>query len=341
LRSVLADTVAGLALAVALLTTLITVVRGRVVRRRGHEAGLGPAAEQLLAQFLVGRPQVPPVAGPDERTALLRAALEALADLRGSERARLVELLEQLGYARQAVSELTARRRAVRRQAAEMLAAMAGPHTVPALTAGLADRDVLVRMTCTRILAEVGGEEIVPLVVTAAGRDVLIAPGAAAAVVLALGRRWPAALAPLLGPGTPPELRAIAITVVGELRLVQHAPALLEGLDDSDIIAAGAARGLGLIGDTGAARALGRLALDEHRSPSARAEAATALGSIGDRAEIHVLERLIATADWPVQAAAARALARLGPPGMAALHRAAARSSQPQVRELAEAAGQS
>ncbi len=340
MRAVLADTVAGLALAVVLLTAFIIVVRGRAVGRRRQEAGRRPPAERLLAEFLVGSPRVPPVTGPDERAALLHAALEALADLRGSERTRLVELLDQLGYARQAISELADRRPAVRRRAAETLAAMASPAAVPALTAGLADRDLLVRATCARVLADIGGEESVPLVAAAAGRDVLVAPGAAAAVVLALGQRRPAALAPLLDPGAPPELRAIAITIVGGLRLVQHAPALQEALGDSDTIAASAARGLGMIGESQATRALARLALDEQRSPSARADAVTALGSIGDRAEIHVLERLIAGADWPVQAAAARALARLGPPGLAALHRAA-RSSQPQVRELAEAAAQS
>ncbi len=340
MRAVLADTVAGLALAVVLLTALIIAARGRTVRRRRQEARLGPPAERLLAEFLVGSPRVPPMTGQDERTALRHAALEVLADLRGSERARLVEFLEQLGYTRQAISELAARRRAVRRRAAETLAAIASPSAVPALTAALADRDVLVRTTCARILAETGGDETVPLVVAAARHDVLTAPGAAAAVVLALSLRRPEALAPLLDPGAPPELRVIAITIVGELRLAQHAPALQESLGDSDIIAARAARGLGLIGESQATRALACLALDEQRSPSARAEAVTALGSIGDPAEIHLLERLIATADWPVQAAAARALARLGPPGMAALHRAA-RSSRTHVRELAEAAVQS
>ena len=339
MRAVLTDTVAGLALAVVLLTTLIIAVRARVVRRRHQDASLRPPAERLLAEFLVGSPPVPPPAGPGERAALLQIALEALADLRGSERARLVALLEQLGYARQATSEVTAGRRAVRRRAAETLAALAGPPEVPALIAGLGDRDVLVRTTCARVLAEVADEETIPLVAAAAGRDVLVAPGAAAAVVLALGLHRPAALVPLLGPGAPPELRAIAITVVGELRLAQHAPALQESLGDSDTIAASAARGLGLIGESGAARALAGLALDEQRSPSVRAAAVTALGSIGDRTGIHHLERLIAAADWPVQAAAARALARLGPQGVAALHRAA-RSGRPQVRELAEAAVQ-
>lgn len=337
MTGVLADTVAGLALAVVLLAVLIVAVRGRTVGRGRREAGLRPPAERLLAEFLVGSPPRPAMTRPDERAVLLHAALEALADLRGSERTRLVELLDQLGYARQAMSELAHRRRAVRRRAAETLAAMASPAAVPALTAGLADRDILVRATCARVLAEIGGEEIVPLAAAAAGRDVLIAPGAAAAVVLALGQRRPAALTPLLDPAAPPELRAIALTLVGELRLAQYAPALQEALGDSDTIAASAARGLGMIGESRAARALARLALDEQRSASARADAVTALGSIGDRAEIHVLERLIAAADWPVQAAAARALARLGPPGLAALHRAA-RSSQPLVRELAEAA---
>jgi HEAT repeat protein len=251
-----------------------------------------------------------------------------------------VTFLEQLGFARQAAAELAAPRRAARRRAAETLAAVAGPPSVPVLVAGLADRDVLVRTTCARILAEVADQQTVPQVLAAVGRDVRTAPGAAAAVILTLGVRQPTALAPLLDPGATPELRALAITVTGELRLAQYAPELQAALGEGDALAASAARGLGLIGESQATRALARLAFDEQRSSAARAAAVTALGSIGDRVVVRLLERLTDAADWPVQAAAASALARLGPPGLAALLRVA-RSGQPRVRELAEAAAQS
>jgi HEAT repeat protein len=340
-NAVLADTVIALALTVVMLAAVIFGVRSKTIRRRRRAGPLRSSAERLVADFLVGNAGMPTTAGPDERTALLHTTLEALADLRGSERARLVGLLEQLGYARQASSELAAaRRRVVRRRAAETLAATAGPPAVPVLVAGLADRDLLVRTTCARILAEVGGEETAPLILAAAERDVLTAPGAAGAVIHSLGLRQPAALAAVLDEGASPDLRAIAITVVGELRLAQYAPALQAALDDGDVLAASAARGLGLIGESRATRALARLAFDEQRSSAARAAAVTALGSIGDPLVVRLLERLTDAADWPVQAAAASALARLGPPGLAALLRVA-RSGRPQVRELAEAAAQS
>jgi HEAT repeat protein len=316
------------------------------VRRRHRADRLGPPAAWSLASYLAGgpRPQPPAAgragrAGRAERAALLTAALEALSDLRGSERDRLTALLDQLGFVSQCIAKLAAGRRAERRRAAESLSAIGSPAAVPALTAGLNDRDVLVRTTCARALAEAGDEELIPVVAAAVARDARRAPGASAVVVLAVASSRPEALGPLLRPGAPAELRAIAITVVGELRLAEHALALRDALADGDVVAAGAARGLGMIGEFGATGALARLALDEQRPAAVRAVAVTALGSIGSRADTEVLEHLIAAADWPVQAAAAGALARLGPPGMAALHRAAT-SGPRRVRELAEAAAQ-
>jgi HEAT repeat protein len=337
MRAILADVVAGLALTVALLATVIIVLRAVVVRRRSRQVQFRLAAEHLLAEFLVGNPRPPLAAAQDARVVLLRAALDALLDLRGGEHAKLVALLEELGYGREAISGLSAGRLVVRRRAAETLAAIAGPPAVPALIGALADRDVMVRMICARTLAEIGGEQTVPLVVSAARRDMEAAPGAAAAVILALARRRPDAIAPLLGPDAPARLRGIAMAIVGELRLAQHARALQDSLAERDFIAASAARGLGQIGEAAATAALAGLALDERPAVSARAAAVTALGSIGDPAGLPVLERLLAAANWPVQAAAAAALARLGPPGLAALQRAA-RSGQRPVRELAEAA---
>src|SRR5262249_24162106 len=149
----------------------------------------------------------------------------------------------------QCISQLTSGRRANRRRAAESLNSIGLPSAVPALTAGLSDRDVLVRTTCARALAEVAGEEAFPLVAAAAARDAGRAPGASAAVVPAMASTRPEALAPLLRPGAPAELRAIAITIAGELRLAEHALALREALADGDVVATSAARGLGLIGE--------------------------------------------------------------------------------------------
>jgi len=164
---------------------------------------------------------------------------------------------------------------------------------------------------------------------------VAVVPGAAAAVVLALGTSRPAALAPLLRADAAPRVREIAIAVAGELRLSQLAPLLRACLADRDDISAAAARGLGLIGDAHAAPALAGLACDDHRDPSTRAMAVAALGSIGDPTAAGVLESLLRDPDWLLQDAAARARSRLGEPGVAVLHRAAT-SRLPQVRAHGE-----
>ncbi len=89
MSAILADTVAGLALTVVLLAALIVAIRARAIRRRRRTDPLRSSAERLVADFLVDQAALPTEAGPDERAALLVTSLEALADLRGSERARL------------------------------------------------------------------------------------------------------------------------------------------------------------------------------------------------------------------------------------------------------------
>jgi HEAT repeat protein len=334
---VLARVVAWLAAAVVLLVALNIGLRIVARRREGQERRLRPRAELSIAEYLAGSGAMPDPTGQGERGVLLRVALDALADLRGSERARLVELLEQRGYVAEAMSGLRARRRALRLRATETLAAAATAAAVPALTAGLASRDALVRTACARTLAEVGGDDVTGAIVATAERDVDVAPGAAAAVVLALGINRPSALAPLLGRDVTPKARAVAIAVVGALRLSEHAAPLQACLADSDELAAAASRGLGLIGEVRSVGALMDLACDEHRAPFARAAAITALGSIGDVSALPLLDSQLRVADWTLRAAAAEALGRLGDPGEAAL-RVAASSGRPEVRAPAEAA---
>jgi len=130
----------GLAAVVGLLVPLIVVIRVVTGRRARRERRLRPRAELSLAQYLAGSGGPPSVTAGGERAVLLGVALEAMADLRGSERARLAGLLERLGYVSEAASRLRTGRRAVRRRAAETLSAIGTPAAAPVLTASLADR---------------------------------------------------------------------------------------------------------------------------------------------------------------------------------------------------------
>jgi HEAT repeat protein len=322
-------------LVVALLVAIVAI-RATAIRRKVREDRMRPATEEALADYLAGVAGLPAVSGPDERAVFAAMALDAVADLRGSERDRLVNLLVEGGYVADAASRLRAGRQTARRRAAETLATVSAAAAVPALLSGLTDSDVLVRTTCARGLAEVGPAGAVPEITEIANRDATAAPGAVAAVVLALGQHRPDALAPLLRRDARRDVRAIALRVAGELRLSEHSALLQTCLADGDDLAALAARGLGRIGETDAVGDLARLALDPARAPGTRAAAVTALGSIGDPTATGVLERELDCGDWTVLAAAVRALADLGDSGRAALQRASG-SPHPSVKALAEA----
>ena len=336
MTAVLAGLVAWFCAATCLLAGLIVGIRVGLRSRRRRLNALRPSAEASIAGYLADGPVPVEVTGRRDRAIVLAVAVAALADLRGSERIRLTDYLNAAGYVADVINELTARRAVRRRRAADMLATIATPTAVAALTASLGDPDILVRTTCAATLAEVGGENVVPAVVSVAGRDAVAAPGAAASIVLALGLNRPSALAPLLGPAAVPEVRAAAIAVAGELRLSQHAPLLQDCLLADDDLAAVAARGLGMIGEVEAVPALAMLAADDRRAMTARAAATLALGRIGDVAALPAIEGQLVVPDWRVRASAAEALSMLGTPGDAALRRAAG-SESPEVRVLAEA----
>jgi HEAT repeat protein len=328
---------AVLAVMIVLIVLFILGMRLVVIHRMRRDSRFRPAAELAIAEHLAGIDAKPAAGGRDEREVLLTVAVQALADLRGSERARLVTLLEQLGFVDEAVSRLRARRWVTRRRAAETLAAIGTPTAAVGLRTGLHDRDALVRTTCARTLAEVAEEDAVPEIAAVAERDAPKVPGAAAAVVLALAEHRSSALAPLLAGDAAPEVRLVALTLAGELRLTEHSPALRVGLSDRDDVAATAATGLGHIGDIEAVGALVDLAGDEGRSQAARAAAIKALGAIGQASTVPALEAQLRASDWVLQAAAAQALTLMGEPGEAALRQATA-SDRQEVRELAEAA---
>jgi HEAT repeat protein len=73
------------------------------------------------------------------------------------------------------------------------------------------------------------------------------------------------------------------------------------------------------------------------RAVPARVAAVKALGSIGDPVAVDVVRQQLPAAEWPISAAAAQALARLGESGLAVL-RNAATSPRPELAALAGAA---
>jgi len=339
MRTALTITDIALAALVCLLVLGLMEVRMLIRLRQRRQRRLWPEASQVIARYVTTGGPPPRPAGRAGRAILRDAAMQALYDLRGSERDLLVGMMEELSYLGDAAAALRARRRAVRRRAAETLAIIATPAAAPALRAGLADRDALVRTSCARTLARAGTQDDVPAVVAVAQRDILTAPGAAAAIVLALGQSQQTALSTLLSAQAPARLRVVAAEVAGRLRLPELTPELRACLHDGDELAAAAAQGLGMIGDIQAAGELRDVVRASDRAASARAAAMTALGSIGDATSVPVLEPQLKADDWTLRAAAAHGLAQLGEPGSWALRRAVM-WGPPEAREQAEAVQQ-
>ena len=324
---------AGVGVLVIALTVVRLVIRGRARRVRAFQ----PSVSRVLGRYLSGAGPAPAPASRAERDALNTIALAALVDLTGREREVVAHLLAGLGYVDEAAAGLTSRRVSIRRRSAEELARIAVPDSIGALTGSLDDPDVLVRTSCARTLAVIGDAALCPRIAAVAARDAALAPGAAAAVVLALGRNRPAAMEPLLAQDAPAAVRLVAVRVAGRLRLAELAWLLRGCLTGDAELAAAAAEGLGMIGDFDAVAGLRELAIAPGRPPRARTAAATALGAIGDVAAVPVLESLLTAKDWALRAAASGALTRLGLPGEDALRRAS-RLGRPEAREQAEAA---
>ena len=315
----------GLAAVALLLVAMIVVKRALADKRRRRDAKLRPEIELQLAEHLaLDDPE--PAPRPQSRAArrlLLVVALEALGELRGAERQRVTELLEQSGTVADLKWRLLSRRWKRRLEAAEALTEVRSQGPIDALQVGLFDRKSTVRLTCASALAELGEQESIPSVLAVTDEVAAEQPGAAAAILLALGRRAPLSLSTALQPEYSPELSRLAASVIGELHISEHAELLLEALDSpDDELVARAARGLGAIGDVDAVGRLLRLLEEPDRAWFVRLASVGALGQIGDPTAVEALERELYSENWYLAEKSATALRQLGAAGEAVLDRA-------------------
>jgi HEAT repeat protein len=338
---VLAASVFVLFALLVLLQVTIVVTRIRDDRRRKRIAELRPGIETALA-FYVANPEAESPEPPGSelgRLVLREVALEAIVELRGREGERLIGLLEDIGTIDELCDDLLSNNPVERRHAAEALGEMRSPEAADSLLFGVADPDRDSRLACARALAELGEEQYTAPVIDAADEAAEHRPGAAAAVLLAVGMRNPSGIAGALADERSQAGRRLAAAVVTELRLAEHAPLLRAALhDEDDELVSRAARGLGSIGDADAIEDLVSIVEDPERAWFCRAVAAGALGTIGNPCAVPALEELLTSSDrWMMHDRAAGALAQLGEEGHEALTRAL-RSPVEEVRELAAVA---
>jgi HEAT repeat protein len=309
--------------------------------------------------------------------------IEYMALLRGAERDRLVQLAAEVGLLKRYFDRLGSRRRWQRARAAENLGYLGGPDAVGPLKKLLADPDETIRAVVARALARIGTPKaaralaellddpsgltrlrvaenlarVGPLAVeplveildhetdrAVAERKVfqgallarLGTSEASQAMVEALdglsgptrlrvaknlSRIGSPAVEPLVGLLTPRKRRApaLAAQILGNLRATEARPALRRAISYGENVdlKAQAALALGKIGNPEDVPTLLELCEDEEWP--VRAQAANALGMIGETSTIPTLRRLATDQEWWVRLNATRVLANMGSSGERAL----------------------
>jgi HEAT repeat protein len=270
--------------------------------------------------------------------------VERMHVLRGAERLRMAGLAGDLGLLVKYRSDLSSRGRWRRARAVERLGYFGGPDEASAIAALLEDEreDETVRAVAARSLARIGSEAAVEALVRTLDNPSELTRLRVAENLDRVGQPAVPPLVALLEEAPDPErARApygpiFASRILGGLRAQEARPALRTAARDGNNpdIRAQAAKALGSIGDTEDVPLLVEAAKDEQWP--VRVQAANALGAIGDPTTIPKLEALIADREWWVRTASAGALVNMGRSGEDALVRLLG-SPDPYARDRAAA----
>jgi HEAT repeat protein len=256
-----------------------------------------------------------------EQDLLATLIIEYMGLLRGTERERLAQLAVEVGLVKRYFGKLGSRRRWQRARAVENLGYLGGPDAVGSLKELLADSDETIRAVAARALARIGTSEA-----ARALAGTLDDPSGLTRVRIAenLARVGSLAVEPLIEILTTRKRRRrrapiMAAQVLGNLRAAEARPALRWAICHGENVdlKAQAARALGKIGNTEDVPTLLELCEDEEWP--VRAQVANSLGMIGEISTIPSLQRLTTDQEWWVRLNATRALANMGQGGERAL----------------------
>lgn len=256
----------------------------------------------------------------DERDTDLLALLmvDYLSVLRGAERERLAGLAEESGLVGEYFHRLRSRNRWRIARAAENLGYFGGPGAVGPLTGLLSHPDETVRAVAARALARIGTPDAAEALA-----KMLNDPSELTRMRMAenLERIGPLATEPLVEAleSGDPRAQVLAARILGNLRAAEAGPSLRRAMFGGPLadVRAQAALALGRIGNPEDVPALQDAAGDE--AWPVRAQTANALGMIGDLSTVSTLQKLSVDSEWWVRLNASRSLANIGPAGERAL----------------------
>jgi hypothetical protein len=307
---------AGIAIALALLGVLTTYLNIRRKWREVHTTRRVNALRPQLLDALEGDESALESGwAARDRSTFVALSRRLLPTLRGADRDRIVELLEQHGVIDTALLDLHARSAIRRARAADLLGTASVPRSVPDLVALLEDRDADVRRTAARALGMIGDAVAVgPLLATIDSRRSVPLN----TVTMALLRVDHEALEPLmegLRVGSA-GVRAICAELLGVRGSIAAVPQLCAALGHREALEVRirAARALGRIGAPGSVDGLAD-AMRTDQPAALRAVATRALGQIGGHRTVSLLRDALDAPEHMVASNAARALATVGDDG--------------------------
>lgn len=309
-------------LILALVVATVSVKTLRAARNRHYgfrQERVEPWLEIFLLEGESPELQRMGMGGKDRYLAPLM--LERMDLLRGSDRERIAGLARRLGLVDSYLRDLGSHNRWRRARAAERLGYFGDSGEAHEIARILEDEDETVRAVAARALARIGSPEAVEGLARTLDNPSELTRLRVAENLDRVGRAAVPPLIALLEEAADPESShqpdgpVFASRVLGGLRAREARPALRlvfrESRDPN--IRAQAARALGMIGDTEDVPLLVEAAGDDEWP--VRVQSANALGMIGEPSTSPVLEELVGDREWWARYAAASALANMGRSG--------------------------
>ena len=322
-------TAAVLVLAAVTLALLLAMVAARLARA-GRERRRRRLAEPAVALLVRAADDGDPsalsrLADLEARRwkALEPTALHLLGIVSGQARADLIGLFERRGVAAAAVRATHSRSAARRARAAYTLGRLCHRPAVAELCRLLADDDADVRGGAARALGRIGDPAAAaPLLAGLSGDHPLPTQIVAHALLRLDGQSVPLLRAALAD--REPQVRAVAIEVLGRTGAYDTLPDLIAVLDRDQVVEV-QVRAVGALTRLGLPQVVEPLLkAADAPDPALRASAARALGELGDGRAATRLTALLCDPEDDVAREAAQALVGLGAAGAGALERAAA-----------------
>ena len=267
-----------------------------------------------------------------EKQAIEQILLDHIQRVRGIERERMAQAMEQLGFIDEYLDGLHSRRWWRRAEAAEKLGLAASKRAIQALSDALDDEMPEVRLRAAKALGQLGGVASARKLVLALNEPNRWSTIRVADILIGMGQE---SIDPVIDAfdDLTREGQLAVLDIVGRIRPIAATPWLLEKTrDEATDIRARACHALGSIGDPNVSPDL-ITALKDPEWP-VRAMAAKALGRMLVADAIPELSRALRDPQWWVRHNSARALRAIGPRGLEALEKLVA-DGDPFAREQA------